>query len=188
MAKRALFLDRDGVVNQPPPSEVRYITSPEAFHLMPGIAESIRLCNQNDIPVVVVTNQKCIAIGRLSESTLAGIHEHMECLLKKQQAHLDGIYYCPHSEEDHCHCRKPLPGMLLNAATDLDLDLSSSWMVGDQPRDIQAGHAAGCRTLHISPVPCTLADAHLTQTKNLPHWIKTHFLKKEDCHAAILTL
>ncbi|MCC5844657.1 MAG: HAD family hydrolase [Verrucomicrobia bacterium] len=183
MKKRALFLDRDGVINIPPPPEVRYILEPDAFHLMPGIAEAVRLCNQHRVPVVVITNQKCVATGKLSLEDLTSIHHRMEALLNAEGAYLDRIYFCPHAESDQCNCRKPLPGMILRALRDLKLDPADSWMVGDQPRDILAGNAAGCHTLHISPAPAPFAECSLPDTQSLPQWIFEHFLQKEDCHA-----
>jgi D-glycero-D-manno-heptose 1,7-bisphosphate phosphatase len=183
MKKRALFLDRDGVINVPPPPEVRYILEPGAFRLMPGIAETIRRCNRQNIPVVVITNQKCVALGKLSLEGLSTIHKRMEALLSEEGARIDGVYVCPHTESDHCECRKPLPGLILRAAEDLQLDPSDSWMVGDQPRDILAGKAAGCHTLHISPVPAPFAECCLPDTRNLPQWFQDHFPQKNDCGA-----
>lgn len=188
MKQRALFLDRDGIINVPPPPSVRYILHPDAFHLMPGIAETIRRCNQQHIPVVVITNQKCVAIGKLSPRNLSRIHARMEELLRAENAYLDAVYACPHSEADACTCRKPLPGMLLTAAKALDLDLNASWMVGDQPRDIQAGKAAGCQTLHVHSEPVAFCDASLPDTRSLPEWLLKHFLQKEDCHSQIHTV
>lgn len=161
MSRPALFLDRDGVVNQPPPPGKRYVTRPEDFHLLPGIAKVIREANHMNLPVVVVTNQKCVATGLLDEATLAKIHLSMSALLAEQGARVDAVYHCPHREEDGCDCRKPLPGMLLRAARELRLDPSASWMVGDQPRDCEAGRAAGCRTLYIGEAPDTLCDLRL---------------------------
>lgn len=185
MTRPALFLDRDGVINQPPPPEQRYILSPDAFHLMPGIADAIRLCNEHHIPVVAVTNQKCVATGLLTEPALLAIHQRMHTLLAAQNARIDAVYYCPHDESAACPCRKPLPGMILRAAADLNLHLPASWLAGDQPRDILAGRAAGCRTLHLSTHPCPEADTALPDTTRLPHWLQTHFFKEIDCHPFI---
>jgi len=181
----AVFLDRDGVINIPPPPEQRYITRPEDFHLMPGIAEAIRLLNQRQIPVGVVTNQKCVAIGRLKESTLWKIHDRMEELLEQERAHVDAIRYCPHQESDNCRCRKPLPGMIFDAAEELGVSPETGWMVGDQPRDLVAGKAAGCRTLwiHPEPDPEVETDIWLPSTLNLCAWIQENlpFQQKEGC-------
>lgn len=181
MKRGALFLDRDGVINVPPPPGIRYILAPDAFYLMPGIAETIRLCNQHHIPVVVITNQKCVALGRLSLEGLSAIHQRMTVLLRAEQAQIDGVYFCPHAEEDACDCRKPLPGMLLQAAREHQIDLSRSWMVGDQPRDILAGRAAGCRTLHIGMKPSPDAESSLPDTRQLPKWLHMQIQENRAC-------
>lgn len=184
MKNRAgIFLDRDGVINKPPPPGQRYILRPEEFQLMPGIAEAIRLFNERNLPVIVVTNQKCVAIGRLGKEGLERIHERMRHLLQEEKAHIDEIRYCPHQDSDGCFCRKPLPGMILDGATALGVDPKASWLVGDQPRDIIAGHAAGCRTVriggdapsHVHGVSDALPDVRLPHTRDLPPWIKEVF-------------
>lgn len=172
-----IFLDRDGLINIPPPIEQRYICHPSEFHLMPGIAESIRQFNLQHIPVAVVTNQKGVAIGSVSESTLADIHKHMLFLLEKEHASIQHIQYCPHQESDRCSCRKPLPGMIFSAAHALKIDPSACWMIGDQFRDLEAGRAAGCSTLLVGPEspPAGLADHHIQKTEDLPAWIQENF-------------
>lgn len=172
-----VFMDRDGLINVPPPPEDRYILHPDAFQLMPGIAEAIRCLNERKVPVAVVTNQKGVAIGKVDETTLQKIHQRMQELLARENATVQNIQYCPHSEEDHCTCRKPLPGMLHAAASALNLQTKNCWMIGDQPRDLEAGRAAGCHTLLVgsASVPDSLADAHLHHTSNLPEWIKQNF-------------
>ncbi|MDF3129131.1 HAD family hydrolase [Kiritimatiellaeota bacterium B1221] len=172
-----VFMDRDGLINVPPPPEDRYILHPDTFKLMPGIAEAIRLLNERNIPVAVVTNQKGVAIGKVSEATLHRIHQRMVELLAAENASVQHIQYCPHREEDQCNCRKPLPGMLIKAAAALNLQTETCWMIGDQPRDLEAGRAAGCRTLLVgsATAPEGLADLHLSHTQQLPHWIKQNF-------------
>lgn len=180
MSRAALFLDRDGVINQPPPPEQRYITRPADFFLMPGIARLIHNFNQARVPVVVVTNQKCIAIGRLSPEGLSAIHRQMQTLLHAEGAFVDAIYHCPHRESDHCTCRKPLPGMLLRGAEDLDLDLAASWLVGDQPRDCQAGKAAGCRTVLFGRSDPSHADLHCPDMQSLQEWSQVFLAKIKE--------
>lgn len=175
--RTGVFLDRDGVINQPPPPEQRYITRPEDFHLMPGIAESIRLLNQRNLPVIVVTNQKCVALGRIDEQALAAIHRRMRELLEAEGARLAEVRYCPHQESDQCDCRKPLPGMILRGAASQHVDLGFSWLMGDQSRDIAAGKAAGCHTLRIGgeEPSGSEAEVRLPDTSALPAWIKEKF-------------
>ena len=141
---KAVFLDRDGVINQKP-KEGEYITSWNDFHILPGVADGIALLNKAGYMVLVVTNQRCVAKGLLSVTDLEKIHEQMSQTLSRAGAKLDGIYYCPHDYEPSCNCRKPAPGMLLAAAQVHGLDLGSSWMVGDSEIDMQAGKSAGAR-------------------------------------------
>jgi len=177
MTIQGIFMDRDGLINVPPPPEDRYILDPKNFVLLPGIADAIRRINLRNIPVAVVTNQKGVAIGKVKEETLHLIHDRMQELLADESASVQTIHYCPHQESDLCSCRKPLPGLIFQAAEALTIDPAYSWMIGDQPRDLEAGRAAGCRTLFVNsrPAPAGLADAHLTQTKDLPEWIEENF-------------
>jgi len=172
-----VFFDRDGVVNHPPPPDRRYVTRPEEFHLMPGIAEAIAHLNRAGIPVGVVTNQKGVALGRYTLADLDRIHAHMAGLLASEGARVDDIRFCPHREEDACDCRKPLPGMILEGAKALGVNPSRSWMIGDQPRDLIAGRAAGCRTLAVGFTPGNpgLADDRVGDTSDLPAWFNEHF-------------
>jgi D-glycero-D-manno-heptose 1,7-bisphosphate phosphatase len=172
MPRPAFFFDRDGIINVPPPPEQRYLLRAEEFELMPGIAAAIALVNRAAWPVVVVTNQKCIALGRLDEAGLAAIHARMSDLLAREGARVDAIHYCPHDDAAACDCKKPKPGMLLRAARDLDIDLEASWLVGDQVRDCQAGRAAGCRTVLVGEETSAHADFVLASTDELAGWMK----------------
>ena len=146
--KPAVFLDRDGTINE----ERSYITRPEDIQLIPGADATIALLKDLGFAVVVVTNQAAIARGLLTENGLNEIHRHLEELLERSGAILDGIYHCPHhpefpssSSEPNCTCRKPKPGLILESARDLELDTKQSFMVGDSWSDLQAGWSAGCR-------------------------------------------
>ena len=145
---KAVFIDRDGVINQKP-REGEYITSWGDFHILPGVAEAIVLLKKAGYAVIVVTNQRCVAKGLIAIAELEEIHTRMRESLARSGATLDGIYYCPHDYQSQCKCRKPAPGMLLEAAQTLGLDLGSSWMVGDSDIDIQAGKNAGCKTARV---------------------------------------
>lgn len=146
---KAVFLDRDGVINRKAP-EGKYITQWNDFEFLPGAADAIKALNQAGFLVIVVTNQRCVAKGLLTESKLRLIHERMIRELKKQGAVIDAVYYCPHEVEARCLCRKPEPGMILQAAKDHDINLAISWMVGDCLKDVEAGKAAGCKTVWIT--------------------------------------
>ncbi len=154
--RKAIFLDRDGTINR----YAGFVKSPEDFELLPDIPEAIRLINMSGYLAIVVSNQPVIARGEVTEDELVEIHNKMETLLGNDGAYLDAIYYCPHHPDSgfdgeipelkiKCKCRKPEPGMLIRAAEDFDIDLESSWIIGDSWRDIKAGKAAGCKTVLI---------------------------------------
>jgi len=146
--RRAVFLDRDGVINKKAPPH-RYILNWKEFEFLPYVAEAIADLNQRNFLVVVVSNQRGIARGMLSVEKLEEIHSRMLRALFRLGAKVDGVYYCPHDYCDNCNCRKPKPGMLLEAASDLGIDLSRSFMVGDSEDDILAGNSAGCSTVLV---------------------------------------
>ena len=148
----AVFLDRDGTIN----IEKNYLYRIEDLELIPGTGEGIALLNRAGYRVVVVSNQSGIGRGFYKESDVHLLHRHLDSLLASFDARIDAYYYCPHHPEHgqgeyrrECACRKPLPGMLLQAAADLDLDLDRSFMIGDKLVDLEAGKAAGCRTLLV---------------------------------------
>ena len=150
--KPAVFLDRDGTLIE----DARYLARADQIRLLDGSLEALRLARSAGLATVLVTNQSAIGRAWLSESELHEIHTHLSALLESGGARLDGIYFCPHHPEavlDEyrrvCPCRKPNPGMLLQAAEDLELDLASSLMVGDRLRDVEAGRRAGCRTVLV---------------------------------------
>ena len=151
--QKAIFLDRDGTINK----LVGFLRNIEEFELLPNVPEAIRRINSSGYLAIVVTNQPVIARGEVSISELEEIHNKMETLLGHEGAYLDAIYYCPHHPHKgfdgeipelkiECDCRKPKPGMLLQAANDFNIDLSQSWMIGDSENDILAGKSAGCKT------------------------------------------
>jgi D,D-heptose 1,7-bisphosphate phosphatase len=154
----AIFLDRDGVINK----EVDLIHTPEQLALLPGVAEAIQKINAAGYLAVVVTNQPVIARNLCSLEELQVIHNKLETLLGEQHAYVDAIYFCPHHPDKgypeerkeykiDCNCRKPKPGMLLQAAQDLHIDLKNSYMIGDRESDIQAGTAAGVKEAILVP-------------------------------------
>jgi D-glycero-D-manno-heptose 1,7-bisphosphate phosphatase len=147
-AIRWVFLDRDGTLNAKPP-DGEYVERPEALELLPGAAEAVRMFNRAGIWTGLVTNQRGIALGRMSIEDLDAIHERLESLLSAEGAFLDAIYSCPH-QLDACDCRKPKPGMLLQAQREHPaLDFSSAAIVGDSASDVQAGRQLGLETVLI---------------------------------------
>ncbi|MBM3131523.1 MAG: D-glycero-beta-D-manno-heptose 1,7-bisphosphate 7-phosphatase [Chloroflexi bacterium] len=149
MRYRAVFLDRDGTMAE----DIHYCRRVEDFHILPIVPEAVRALNENGFKVVVITNQSGIARGYFTEDVLARIHLKLQSELAQKGAKVDAIYYCPHHPDDGCECRKPEPGMFLRATADLLIDLVSSYMVGDTQGDIDAGKAAGCKTVLISTDP-----------------------------------
>jgi D-glycero-D-manno-heptose 1,7-bisphosphate phosphatase len=145
---RAVFLDRDGVINRKAP-EGQYVTCWEDFRFLPGVIEGIAKLNRAGLYVIIVTNQRCVAKGLLTEAELIKLHQQMSDHLAQAGATIDAIYYCPHELAPSCRCRKPAPGMFLEAAHSHGLDLAASWMIGDSDIDIQAGRNAGCRTIRL---------------------------------------
>lgn len=155
--QKAVFLDRDGTINK----YIGFLRDIDDFELIDGVASAIKAINASGYLAIVVTNQPVIARGEVSFEELQEIHNKMETLLGEQGAYVDAIYYCPHHPHKgyegerpelkiECDCRKPKPGMLLQAAKDFNIDLEHSWMIGDGENDIIAGKNAGCHTALIT--------------------------------------
>jgi D,D-heptose 1,7-bisphosphate phosphatase len=174
--QKAIFLDRDGTINE----YVGFLTKPEQFELISGAAEAIKMINKSGYLAIVVTNQPVIARGDCTWEELQLIHDKMETELGKEGAFIDGIYICPHHKDKgfegerleykfDCDCRKPKAGLLLQAANDLNIDLTQSVMIGDSNRDVEAGQRAGCKdSIHIETnMPNALAGA--MEQWNNPH-------------------
>ena len=154
--QKAIFLDRDGTINV----YKGFLRNIDDYEMLDGVAEAIKKINESGYLCIVVTNQPVIARGEVTVEELDEIHKKLETLLGLEGAYIDGLYYCPHHPHKgyegeipelkiECDCRKPKPGMLLNAAKDYNIDLSKSWMVGDGENDVKAGIAAGCKTALI---------------------------------------
>lgn len=154
--QKAVFLDRDGTINK----YVGFLTDIDQFELVEGAAEAIRLINESGYLAIVVSNQPVIARGEVTTDELSLIHDKMETLLGAEGAYIDGLYYCPHHPDSGfygevkelkiiCSCRKPKPGMILEAAKRFNIDLTTSWMIGDSENDIRCGKASGCYTALI---------------------------------------
>lgn len=148
--QKAIFLDRDGTINK----MVGFITKPEQFELLPGVAKAIKAINKSGYLAIVITNQPVIARGDCTFEQLQTIHNKMETELGKEGAFVDAIYVCPHHTDKgfsgerpeykcDCDCRKPKPGLLLQAAKDFNIDLSQSYMIGDSDGDVKAGKMLG---------------------------------------------
>lgn len=144
MSRRCVFLDRDGVINAK--IEGDYVRHWSQFEFLPAIADWIRIFNALDFLVIVVTNQRGIALGKMTEADVETIHELMKHELSSRGARIDDIYTCPHGEEC-CDCRKPKPGMIYKARQKWDIDLSGSLLIGDSDSDADLAAACGLRFL-----------------------------------------
>lgn len=133
------------------PKEHDYIKNWAEFEFMPGIIDVVRELNKKFL-VVVVSNQRGIVRGLMSEKDLEEIHKKMKEKFLEHGAKIDAIYFCPHDIEDNCSCRKPKPGMLLQVAKDLNIDLKNSYMIGDSISDIEAGKNAGCKAILLNNI------------------------------------
>ena len=145
MSQPAVFLDRDGTINE----QMGYINHLSRFKLLPQAVAAIRRLNEAGAKVVVVTNQSGAARGYFPASLVHEVHEHLKQLLAAAGAHLDGIYACLHGPADGCACRKPRPALMQQAARDLDLDLSRSYLVGDRYSDMQTAANAGAKGILV---------------------------------------
>lgn len=161
--QRAIFLDRDGTINK----YVGFLRKIDDFELIDGVSEAVKKINSSGFLAIVITNQPVIARGEVTFEQLREIHNKMETLLGNHGAYLDAIYFCPHHPHKgyegeipelkfDCDCRKPKPGMLFKAADDFNIDLSQSWMIGDDDNDVLAGENAGCRSIKLEKGECLL--------------------------------
>ena len=157
---RAIFLDRDGVINAAIYNTVEgKLDSPyrlEEFRVLPGAAKAVRQIKDMGFLAIVVSNQPGVAKGKCGPELLTAMDDSLKASLAEEGARLDGIYYCLHHPQALlpslnvlCDCRKPRPGLLLQAARDREIDLSCSYMIGDQQTDVEAGLAAGCRAVLV---------------------------------------
>lgn len=153
MMRPAIFLDRDGVIVE----DVDAILHPEELVLTPSAAEAVKRAGASGRAVVVVTNQPVIARGLVDEDGVRAVHDALDTMLRARGARVDAFYFCPHHPSATleryriaCDCRKPRPGLLTRAASDLGLDLAASVMVGDRLSDVTAGARAGCKTVLVT--------------------------------------
>jgi D-glycero-D-manno-heptose 1,7-bisphosphate phosphatase len=146
MKRRAVFLDRDGVINRPilrgrrpyPPSALAQL------ELLPGVPQALATLKAAGYQLIVVTNQPDVARGTMPRAAVESIHAWLTAALP-----LDAVFTCVHDDDDRCECRKPLPGLITRAIRELDIDHEASYLVGDRWRDIEAGRRAGCRTFFV---------------------------------------
>ncbi len=157
--KKALFLDRDGVINK----EINYLHTIEEFEFIPEIFDICRFYSHHGFSIFVVTNQAGIARGYYSTGDFLKLNEWMLSQFENKGVHIEKIYFCPHHPEitGPCSCRKPNPGMILNAAGEFEIDLTRSLLIGDKISDLEAGYNAGISN-------CFLIDEMIRSINNLP--------------------
>lgn len=153
MARRAVFMDRDGTILD----EVGYVNHVDRIRLLPRSAEAVLRINEAGLQAVVVTNQAGVARGYFPESLVEDVHDRLRSLLADRGARLDGVYFCPHHPDvgpepyrQDCQCRKPRPGMLLRAAAEMGIELPASYVVGDTIKDVESGQRVGARTVLVT--------------------------------------
>lgn len=150
---KAIFLDRDGVINE----DIDNLYKIEDIEIINGVPEALKLLKKNGFKLIVISNQPVIARGLATEKQINEINNEINNLIKKESGiEIDKFFFCPHHPNANlekyrilCHCRKPSPGMIFQAAKEFDIDLSQSWMIGDRISDIVAGKNAGCKTILI---------------------------------------
>jgi D-glycero-D-manno-heptose 1,7-bisphosphate phosphatase len=147
LRRPAIFLDRDGVINERIVDG--YVTNWQEFRFVEGALSVLRDLARLRLPILVISNQSGVGKGLVSRSSLRQITERFVAAMERRGARIDGVYYCPHRTEEGCPCRKPKPGLLLAAARDWRIDLGASVMIGDAITDVQAAQAAGCRGILV---------------------------------------
>jgi len=144
---KTVFVDRDGVINQ---ERSDYVKSISELEIYPNVAKNIKLLKDAGFLVIVITNQSAVNRGIITHEIVSQIHDSIQDHLKKYGTFLDGFYYCPHTPNENCNCRKPKPGLLQQAILELNIDLNSSWMIGDSDSDIEAADSVGCKAIKIN--------------------------------------
>ena len=144
---KTVFVDRDGVINQ---ERSDYVKSISELEIYPNVAKNIKLLKDAGFLVVVITNQSAVNRGIITHEIINQIHNSIQDHLKKHGTFLDGFYYCPHIPNENCNCRKPKPGLLQQAILEWNVDLNSSWMIGDSDSDIEAADSVGCKAIKIN--------------------------------------
>jgi D-glycero-D-manno-heptose 1,7-bisphosphate phosphatase len=175
----AVFLDRDGVINQ---NRDDYVKSWEEFVFLPQVFPALRRLAASPLAVVVISNQSAVGRGLLSRSELEHIHRRMVAEIESEGGRVDAVYYCPHCPADGCDCRKPRPGLLLQAAAHLDLDLARSFLVGDAQGDVEAALNASCQPALV------LTGRGKEQVARIPPPLLARCHVAEDLEAAVTWL
>ena len=146
---RAVFMDRDGVINR---NRNDYVKSWDEFELIPHAIEAMALISTSGRDLIVLTNQSAIARRLITREAVDEIHERLAALVADRGGSIKAFLVCPHAPEDHCDCRKPAPGLFYRAQQELQVDLAAAVMIGDQTSDVQAARAVGCEAILVDPL------------------------------------
>ena len=145
--RKAIFLDRDGVINR---ERKDYVKNSSELEIFSNVSQSIKKLKDRGYLVVVITNQSAVNRGLTSHKNIEEIHSTIQEYLGRDGTFIDAYYYCPHMPDENCDCRKPKPGLLLRASRELKIDLKSSWMIGDSRSDLEAARLAGCKSIMVN--------------------------------------
>jgi D-glycero-D-manno-heptose 1,7-bisphosphate phosphatase len=160
----AIILDRDGVIIE---NRDNYVRSWDDVDVYPQALHALAIASHSSYKIVIITNQAGVGKGIISLQTAAEINQRLVQIIEKAGGRVDGLYMCPHAPQDQCECRKPRPGMILQAERELSLDLSRSWMIGDALSDLQAGRAAGVGHIALVKTGRGAQQAQLPESANL---------------------
>ena len=146
MNSKAIFLDRDGVINK---RIKKYVTSEEEFELISNVEKWLKKLAENGYKLIIITNQSMIGRKLSTVSELEKIHKKMQNEFLKSSFQIDKIYYCPHKPEDNCFCRKPNSKLFEDAISEFSIDVEKSWLIGDEDSDMAVGEKIGCKTIKV---------------------------------------
>jgi len=173
-----VFLDRDGVINRDSPD---YVKSWAEFEFLPGSLEAIRQLTVGGFALIVITNQSAVHRGLVTRKGLELIHRRMAAAIRRAGGELADIFYCPHTPDEHCRCRKPLPGLILEACRRHSIDPAQSVMVGDRPSDIACGREAGCgRTVLVTADAAPLSGGRYPSAMPHPDFVAANLLESVE--------
>ncbi|MGD6833580.1 D-glycero-alpha-D-manno-heptose-1,7-bisphosphate 7-phosphatase [Sutcliffiella halmapala] len=170
---QGVFLDRDGVINEVLTKRVKFVNKPDDFHFLPGALEGIRLLTEAEFKLFVVTNQGGVGLGFMKSQMLEEIHRHMVKEISAAGGRIEEVAACIHKPHEGCLCRKPGPKMIVDLAERHDIDLPRSYMIGDRAVDIEAGKAAGTRTVFIGD-EVGVGDYHFSSLLDAAQWLVNH--------------
>lgn len=144
--QKAIFLDRDGVINT---ERTDYVKTPSELEILPNVAEYIKQLKDAGFLIIVITNQSAINRGLTNHDNVKNIHIVIQEYCKRNGTSIDAFFYCPHKPDENCNCRKPKAGLLLKAINEFKINLKSSWMIGDSDSDLEAAKSVGCNSIKI---------------------------------------